>query len=227
MKYNKKFVDGIYSFGDLDYICYTKKIKEDNVIKKIIKKEGITPNYVKDNIITFLNAYKCRIANKRKNVIAKEICHVFSDFLENFKKFNENKQLVKVDLTDKSIAKSINDVYKNLKEIKGLGPTSVSKIMHVLYPDLFVMWDNTIKKYFEEHNVKNYLDFLIQMKKEMNELIGSYAEDQGISEEKAKKELKEKFYGGKKTLIKLLDEFNYVNITTNQKTKCSLAEKPK
>lgn len=77
------------------------------------------------------------------------------------------------------------------KFVKKLGPTGASKVLHILKPGLFVMWDSKIRtNYKNSEPGKYYLKF---MKKERNKI----------------KDFK-KFKKYKEKLPKLLDEYNYV-----------------
>ncbi len=94
----------------------------------------------------------------------------------------------------------IMEMYQDFKQI--LGPTGTSKTLHLLIPDLFVMWDSKIKRGKREG--KNYKKFMFDMQKQAIEAIKSYKKKHKVSFNIARKKLSEK-----KPIPKLIDEYNY------------------
>ncbi|MEW5924662.1 MAG: hypothetical protein AB1746_11805 [Candidatus Zixiibacteriota bacterium] len=106
----------------------------------------------------------------------------------------------------------IKKIYKEVSGFNGIKHTGAAKVMHLRNPELFVIWDDFIRgakpiKYYEslnivrkgkwkhrqyENNENGYFDFMVQM-------------------QHAASEVKNLVPG--KTLAKLIDEYNYVNIT--------------
>jgi endonuclease III-like uncharacterized protein len=101
---------------------------------------------------------------------------------ENFKNINFDKY-----------SKEIKRSFKLLADIKGIQKTGAPKILHFLFPKVFVMWDSYIRKYygFKKGDENDYLNFL--------------------------KLMQEKFPNVKslngRTVTKLIDEHNYKTIT--------------
>ena len=147
--------------------------------------------------------------------------YVINDFeLNSFGKFMDSieNRFVKLDglrLSDIDLNRYCDDIkttYREISGFKGIKHTGAAKIMHLRNPELFVIWDDFIRgakaeRYYEsldivsngkwerrqyENNENGYFDFLVQMQ-------------QAISK------VKNPVPG--KTLAKLIDEFNYVNIT--------------
>ena len=116
--------------------------------------------------------------------------------------------------------KNINNINldaENRKLIRGiysrfrfLGPTGASKAIHLLNPNLFVMWDDGIRKRYKiyKNNATNYIRFLKTMKCLSNKVVHSYCQEFGCSENKALVEISKK--ADNRTLAKLIDEYNYV-----------------
>ena len=85
---------------------------------------------------------------------------------------------------EESIRSVINYIYSRFLQVKGLGPTCGSKLMHMALPNLFVMLDaGIIKRYCipEEKHLpglnkpkKSYVAFLILMQENMCHAIQSY-----------------------------------------------------
>ncbi|MFH1455768.1 MAG: hypothetical protein ABIF40_02355 [archaeon] len=111
----------------------------------------------------------------------------------------KNKKFATADFS--KIKRQIKRIYSSFSKIKGIEYTGASKVMHLLNPELFVMWDNAIrnKSQVSEKNRKRhthfkntadgYLEFLDYMQKRYN----------GI-----KKGVKGR------TLAKCIDENNYI-----------------
>jgi len=85
------------------------------------------------------------------------------------------------------------EVFEKLDKIKGIEHTGSPKLMHLICPEVYVMWDQYIRNHYQfkiEKKTKNkglkYYNFLIKMKKMFSET---------------------------KSNTKLIDEYNYVFIT--------------
>lgn len=101
---------------------------------------------------------------------------------ENFRTIDFNKY-----------GEEIKMIFKKLSDIKGVEKTGSSKLMHLMAPNIFVMWDTYIREYykFKKGDENDYLAFL----KLMQQL---FKHDKNNTE---------------KTLAKLIDEHNYRKIT--------------
>lgn len=88
----------------------------------------------------------------------------------------------------------IKAIYKTWSEIKGVEYTGTSKIMHLKNPNLFVMWDDSIRTHYglKNNTFQEYVEFL----KKMQELSKNI-----------------NWNDDSKTLAKAIDEYNYVKIT--------------
>ena len=52
--------------------------------------------------------------------------------------------------------------------------------MHLVNPNLFIMWDRDIREYWGcACNARGYLNFIIVMQQELNELVQDYAGNSG------------------------------------------------
>ncbi len=124
----------------------------------------------------------------------------------------------------------IEDLYDSLL-VRNIGSTSVSKVLHVLNPRLFVPWDDNIRTneklryrlYGKVQDVfvdsgRGYLEFLTAAKEEVTEALKEKAGpsiltsvvDQIIQNRLELKDGRlEPVYANKKTLAKLIDEYNW------------------
>lgn len=121
--------------------------------------------------------------------------------LEKFKRTVENlnplfQKFSDLDFRTISFDKYKRDVKKifvALSDIKGVEKTGASKVMHLKVPEVFVMWDTYIRKFygFDKGDADDYFDFL----------------------EKMQKLFKNAKVPSDRTLAKYIDEHNYKTIT--------------
>lgn len=111
----------------------------------------------------------------------------------------------------------IVELFKITRKCRGFGPTACSKILHLIQPELFIMWDKAISQFYHDVHRKNglqhqkgeeicYFEFLKDMQKLSLELLKSNTESVIL------KDLKD-ISKYDKTLAKALDEYNYMMIT--------------
>lgn len=93
--------------------------------------------------------------------------------------------------------------------------TNASKVLHVLAPQIFVMWDQDIREAYGCYgNEEGYYNFHIRMQMELNEIIMSYQKDYGCGREEAVKQICQRFYeNGAHPITKLLDIYNHEKYT--------------
>lgn len=115
-------------------------------------------------IVDFLNHWRMRVSTEK----------VPPEFNEWYN--NEGRMLLaslplslsEISMNDEKVISTIAELYNGLDRIQSINDTSVSKILHILCPVLFVMWDNEIRSYYltvSEHKSgpKAYLHFLKRM----------------------------------------------------------------
>ena len=70
-----------------------------------------------------------------------------------------DKSILEIDLDQ--MGDEIKEIFKKISSIRNVGPTSASKILHLLKPQLFIMWDMDIAKtYRVKTSPTGYLEFL-------------------------------------------------------------------
>jgi hypothetical protein len=105
--------------------------------------------------------------------------------------------------------------------MKNLKSTGSSKALHILNPSFFAMWDDAIRRkgYGCSETEEGYFNFLLRSQKEIKEILETYVNDYGKSNNTSK-ELSQRIYspykGHTKTLLKLLDEYNWVTYTKTE-----------
>ncbi len=176
----------------------------------------------------FLNKWRTRTSQK--------VIKSLNDLLKNDlgRTIEEIRQsLIDVDFANELIKGKIKKAYHLLTDIKYIGPTGASKILHMLRPDLFVAWDKTIiEKYGKNETPESYIDFLQEMQSFGKSILAAKEDEVQILSQritdiyKSRREPLNKAnwsvkledmvnylenYG--KTLNKLLDEYNWVTFS--------------
>ncbi|MFH1774414.1 MAG: hypothetical protein ABH874_05595 [Methanobacteriota archaeon] len=137
-----------------------REITDDDVQKTLIK--------------GFLNKWKCRGKNNSES--AKAIKNCIDELKPQFQRL-EGKSIEYELLADlEPIVIEIYDkIRKSLKDYR-FGPTAISKLLHIINPNLFVMWDGNIRDKYAEKNSKigdsgeGYFTFLEEMQKIAKEI---------------------------------------------------------
>jgi len=115
----------------------------------------------------------------------------------------------------------IAKAFKAFADRHSIGTTGASKALHVINPNLFVMWDNTIKTNYhrlhDDYGVRYspigecYAKFL----KNCNEIAGALRENE--IEQLTVQHPSFKTFGFRKSLPKMIDECNFVRFFLNKK----------
>lgn len=100
--------------------------------------------------------------------------------------------------------------FELLENVHGVGPTNSSKILHLFSPDFFIMWDRGIRETLTGHKNYKKRDYAIFLKNMRERISGStFSELKGLLLKIKLLEIE----GVKKTIPKLIDEYNFVTIT--------------
>jgi len=137
----------------------------------------------------------------------------FRDQLENFLSKDENiikiRKFSKKEIEKSSLEDIIEsgELYQSIMGIEGVGPTNSSKILHMLCPKFFIMWDKRIREKYigKKSNADAYVKFLRLMIDKIPASLDSIQmkDIEEILEDKS----------CEKTIAKLIDEYNFVTIT--------------
>lgn len=153
-----------------------------------------SPEQIRKVIIKFLTLYRVRNTKRIKPKMLKKKIQNIADCLKRLK----NKELLSIDLS--GYKEDIINTYNGIDSCPGIGATAVSKILHGINPNLFMIWDDTIRiKYRCRDAPEDYFDFLVHSQKFLRKIPPN-----------ERKRLKTTF---KRSLPKLLDEFNFVKFT--------------
>lgn len=216
--------DPVIKFYTDDYLKKVRKVIENN------PNEEIT---VGSTILFFLHAWHTQgIPNALHENLSCTLRHLATNLYKlsqrsivDFPCNEDDEQIIKCLYNELKTTK-VNP--KEGKGERGLGPTGISKTLHIFYPEVFVMWDAFIKKTFEEFFYKDgnkpksdspaYVDFLKQMK--------DFANKNSVNNDMAS-DIQTKLRGWIEasdsslpdqilTVAKLIDEYNWVKITAKR-----------
>jgi len=119
-----------------------------------------------------------------------------------------HEDLSEIDLDD-NVAQKSTDVYDEIMNArwnsdmgrsKRVGPTAASKALHLVAPNLFMIWDRKIRNYYElGDNGGEYVRFLLNMKRWLKKL------------EPTIMKLQDKY---QKSCTKIIDEYNWIKSRT-------------
>jgi len=123
-----------------------------------------------------------------------------------------------LDLEEKMTKKYIRNIFNAFATCNRSGQyesTDASKLAHAMNPDLFIMWDSSIREGLfglkDEKSAEKYIfEFLPFMKTELQELLASCMEGNNSSEREALG-LLETITGN--SVPKLIDQYNYMTYT--------------
>lgn len=132
---------------------------------------ALTDDDVRDNLIHFLNQWKTRIAKSIASDFRAAIVHVhpfYSTLIGQKLETTNWEHLVTVSGKQMPISDAVAQSYEQLHAVNGIGPTATAKTLHILVPELLVMWDGYILAELAKTNSaidstgKGYVAFLKQ-----------------------------------------------------------------
>ena len=194
-----------------EVIKYIQKNEEENWLAEciysgaIVALSEVQEDLSKlDNVIhvervlkPFLIQWGIMIRLSRKDMDWARLGHVLRSLEPHLDRFR-GKSFLRVKFKDKRVSENIKKIYEELRNIKHIGATAVCKILHLINPEIFVMWDKKIREMYNvEDSADGYLEFLGKNQRLLKDIFTKKECD----------ELRSKFRD--KTLAKLIDEFNW------------------
>jgi len=203
---------------------YIKLMKDDRFTEQMWNSspELEEPKYIAERIIKFLGSYGCHTPNSPAVVcgLVKAIENTACYLRELAEYTIENVDFDREVKTQgggesKTVKDIVEHLYKKFDEIPRIGTTSTGKIMHVLQPKLFIMWDKGIRdNYSISENSIGYYRFLTRIKTRAKAIDSVF---QGLYPDQRQTPatyLSQKFnIDPHKTLTKFIDEYNWMTIT--------------
>ena len=143
------------------------------------------------------------------------ILEIYSNIFPNMKNL-ENESLIDIDFSSGN-AKHICLVFDSIANCcksKRYESTDASKMLHVIIPKLFVMWDDNIRANLVggRRDGKCYAEeFMPRMQELARQLLEGYIQENGGDYDSASDKISQ--LANNHTLAKLIDEFNYLRFT--------------
>lgn len=218
--------------GDKEYV----RLMQDEELLQNLRQNpnNVAIEIIRESIIKgFLNKWRSRVVNSPDSAYnLQQALNAMVDYLSpirDHKIVNVNfSEQIQFNDQQRTVAHIIKFCYDRLRNLGyRFGPTATCKLLHVLNPNLFVMWDNPILGHFKEHvnnditdSGEGYVEYLKAMQKVAKEVVRNFQEvreklkpqalpNQGI-EDYLSTQLQ---YPIQKSLAKYLDEYHWVTIT--------------
>lgn len=196
---------------------YYKEIMVDK--KDILVKLRRTPDKliveeeIVKGIIEFLNKWKCRTKNDTGS--AENLKKSLQRISAQIQKLDDEYDIITVDLI--SLRELINEIYKEIRTC--LGCTATTKLLHIIKPRLFVMWDSPVREEYHKNNKQicdseeGYFVFLQTMQEMAKNIEKEFQNTMNERQDLADYLSQQLELGYSKTLSKYLDEYNWSKIT--------------
>jgi hypothetical protein len=217
MKY-KDFIDNVNKYEDKFGLVvepkYFKAIEELREVREDLGKLDFA-QHLEGTIKQFLADWgkMWRVVN-RPGLDWKGLGEALRKSEKEFEKLR-NESIVSINFNEVTVSNAIKTIYRRTKGVPYLGgATAISKILHSLNPEVFVIWDTDIRKKYEKknsligHSPEGYLEFLKATQKEVLEALRDRRKQTRKELTEIERETSSEY---KKTIAKLVDEYNYVN----------------
>lgn len=208
-----RWAAGEYDAGDHRYNKYYRSVYEPDyphpLVKCLYRSESreldIRP------LRQFLNQWKCRLPSTLDKPVADAIMELGS--------YREGlfDSAIEAEFLDASIFDAAELVFDRLTSIRHVGPTTASKILGVLYPRFFVMWDTDIREtYFDRSHCTGH-EFAIFMKEMRSSAVSIIADARKHEiEDPAKAISNEIKQNPPFTLAKFINDYVWLTVTRKE-----------
>lgn len=199
--------------GDKDYVplmtntLFLEKLRSNP--------EELNTQEIREQVILFLNQWKCMV--KDDEPTAAKVKKAVIKFKQEAS-YLGGATILSVNSLPATLKNKISSLYNEFDNIPHFGPTATSKLMHILNPHLFVMWDGEILKHYGRENLQidgtgnGYVAFLSMMSQMGLDITADFQKYH--PEDKPEIFLCEKLeYRLQKSLAKFIDEYNWITIT--------------
>jgi len=193
--------------------------------------EDLSPTKIQKLVIEgFLNRWSCRLPNNES--VAREIRDALIDLkphlmsIKDYTLRDNFSTVVNNNIQSKlTLGEVIESCYLRLcKCTRNFAGTATTKLLHVIHPSLFVMWDAPMRDYYRKQNYliketsRGYVLFLEQMQRLIFSIDKAFA-SASLEPPPAKNQVVEDYlssrmgYNPPKTAAKYIDEYNWIVIT--------------
>jgi len=236
MKRNEiiKYIDDIKDPKKFLEYCKKYHEEEDVDIAYLVSRNVISKN---PNNISFIlagtkliiitwNALRLqRLPKGVRESLENDIREAYTESKLNLEKI-KGERLENLSLSDDELKKTIKRIFQEFSSKKSIGFTGASKILHLLNPYLFMMWDYNIREAYHKLHTKNhelgdpdcYLEFLKQSQEIIRTILSKRSENDIWNDHLTfiDKDFMAAF-SFKESMLKMLDECNYIRFTLNIK----------
>jgi hypothetical protein len=211
------------------FLEYCKKYHEKEqrdvayvVSRNVISKDPSNTSFIlagaKLIIITW-NAIRFQKLRKEvRDELENDIFEAYTKTKLDLEKLRE-KRLENLNLNESELKETIKKIFLVFSSKKSIEFTGASKILHVLNPYVFMMWDSSIREAYHKLHTKNhelrspdcYLEFLKQSQEIIRTILSKRSEDDIWNDHLTfvDKDFMAAF-SFKESMLKMLDECNYV-----------------
>ena len=183
----------IYDISECLYIGTMKEFRKKELDKLTIID---TKRIIEPFLITW---------GRMSRVLGKNGCEIvrlkiieLSDKLEKYR----SKHLISFNIKEekKHLIEIFNDIKNTKATSRDIGQTATSKILHIINPQLFPMWDTKIRGKYRLYSgsASDYIDFMTETQR-------------WLSNDELKHELEAFSKRFKKSKLKILDQYNWYN----------------
>ena len=169
-----RWAASVYDAGEHHYNKYYRAVYEPSYPHTLMQPRYLSADQVPDiePLRRFLNQWKCRLPSASGRPIA--------DAMTELGSYREGlfDSAIEAKILDDSVFDATESIFDRLTSIQHVGPTTASKILGMMYPRFFVMWDTAIREaYFDRSNARGH-EFAIFMKEMRNSAIFIVADAQ-------------------------------------------------
>lgn len=147
-----EFAWAIFLFGAIDRDSdYQDLMKEKQFLNRLRRNPmELQPSQTQNKLIKFLNRWKCRVNNSQET--AHTVQTTIHNLLPYLQVLNDSTtgdlnftRTVNVNNSQMVTSRVIEHCYTEIRNIGNrFAATATSKLLHILQPKIFVMWDNYI-----------------------------------------------------------------------------------
>ncbi len=203
-----------YDAGEHRYNKYYRAVYEPYYPHTLMKPLYLSADQLPDiePLRLFLNQWKCRLPSASDRPVADAITELGSYREGLFDSAIEAKIL------DDSVFDATESAFDRLTSIQHVGPTTASKILGVVYPRFFVMWDTAIRKaYFDRSNARGH-EFAVFMKEMRNSAMAIVADAQNYGTKDPSGTIsKEIGQNPPFTLAKFINDYIWLTVTKKER----------
>jgi len=203
------FITKVQTYQKSDYALnpqYEEAVKRRDIWERLAEIQDLE---TKEVVLKFLNQWKCRISS----LCVPDLTKALRESAESLHQFDKCR--LEETVLDSSNAEVMERVFRTITSVKAgrrtVGATATSKILHLVNPNFFVMYDVKIRcGYGCSGNELGYTNFMKQMRQLANDVLHEYSIKRNIPMNSTFQSLAQECRSYSRTISKLLDEYNWI-----------------